>query len=166
MLKFCNVSDIAQYGPKSEIFVCRKNTGISAMRTNPNSLLNPARRAQRQQLYFCICTHIHTNSNGFWQIGPRTIGPQSAGPRTDGPQTAGPRTVGPQTAGPRTDGPQTAGPRTVGPWTDVKAQLSVFQGRQLGFSHKNHDTIKNVELYTHFRNALPPQGPIGPKYNN
>ena len=129
--------------------------------SNPNSFLNPARRAQRQQLYFCICTHIHTNSNGFWQIGPRTIGPQSAGPRTDEPQTAGPRTVGP-----RTDGPQTAGPRTVGPWTDVKAQLSVFQGRQLGFSHKNQDRIKNVELYTHFRNALPPQGPTGPKDNN
>ena len=46
------------------------------------------------------------------------------------------------------------------PWKNVGAQLSVFQGRQLGFSHKNQDRIKNVELYTHFRNcALPPSGP-------
>ena len=115
--------------------------------------------------------------NGLRQIGPRTIGPQTIGPRRVGPRTAGPRTAGPQTVGPPDNwAPEswapdswarTVGPLTAGPQTDVGAQLSVFQ---LGFSHKNKDRIKNVELYTHFRNcALPPSGPDRaqrPKDNN
>ena len=54
--------------------------------------------------------------------------------------------------GPKTsiqlDNSRQIGPRTVGPEKDVGAQLSVFQGEQLGVWRKNQDRIKNVELYT------------------
>ena len=135
--------------------------------------------------YFLVYNFaVHLKKTDSWartvgpkSAGPRTVGTQTAGPRTVGPGAhlstkngqlgpgqLGPRTIGPQSAGPRTDGPQTAGPPSVGP-----RQLGpgLLGPGQLGFSHKNQDRIKNVELYTHFRNcALPPQGPTGPKHNN
>ena len=117
-------------------------------------------------LVYNFAVHLKKQTAGPGQLGPSQLGPGLFGPRQLGAGHLGPWTIGPQSAGPRTVGTQTAGPRTVGPWTGVGAQLSVFQGRQLGFSHKNQDRIKNVELYTHFRNALPPQGPTGPKDNN
>ena len=133
------------------------------------------------EINYGMCENIFQSILIFGQnisVCSRQIGPRIIGPRTAGPQKVGP-------GAPDSWAPERCWSPTVRIESRmfnckhileiVPSPLRARQGSKTTIKldnspkclHKNQDRIKNVELYTHFRNCtLPSQGKTGPKDNN